>query len=96
LLDLIKSKKLSVFSVNKEKLTPLMQAIDLGFSVDTVDKLVKAGSDINAHGPDGMTPLHMCFYNNEYQLFDYLVHTANADLQVTDESGEILLEEIEA
>ena len=48
MINAISSKLLSVHSVNKEKLTPLMLAIDLEFSVETVDQLVKAGSDVNA------------------------------------------------
>ena len=73
-----------------------MHAIDLGFSVDTIDKLVKAGSDVNAQGADGMTPLHICFYNEHYELFEYLVHEAGADLQMADEEGgATILEEVE-
>jgi len=96
LIELITTRKLSVTSVNKEKVTPLMYAIDLGFSIDTIDKLVKAGSDVNAQDDDGMTPLHYCFYNDYYEIFEYLVHTAKADLNIAEEEdGPTILEECE-
>ena len=43
-----------------------------------------------------MTPLHICLHNENYELFEYLVHTANADVNVAEEEGDpTILQQIE-
>ena len=93
LIELIKSGRLSVNSLNKEKKTPLMHAIDLEFSKDCVKKLVELGSDVNAQDAEGMTSLHFSFYTDNHDLFDYLLNEAKADPKIEENDGNSIINE---
>jgi len=56
-----------------------MIAIELEFSLATIQKLIILDSDVNAQDCGGLTPIHYCFYRQNYAMFDFLLSVAGAD-----------------
>ena len=73
LLSYLETGKLKPTTTNKEKITPLMLAIDCSMSVETIGKLIDLGCQINAQADDGMTPLHKAYILENLETFKYLL-----------------------
>ena len=65
LLSLIRSGQVKVTDEDKQKMTPLMFAVQYNFSEVTIKELIELGSDVNAVDGDGMTCLHHSVICNE-------------------------------
>jgi len=63
-----------------EGYTPLHSSIqrDLPNKYEVFEALIKAGADINAHGPNDYTPLHLAAVNNDQKAMKLLLK-AGAD-----------------
>ena len=57
--------------------------------------LAEHGADINAQDTAGMTSLHFAFHLESFEVFDYLLNTANANPDIEDEDGACVRSECE-
>lgn len=48
MINLVESGELRPTETDKEGVTALMLAADMGFSIETIDRLLELGCDINA------------------------------------------------
>jgi len=94
-VSLVKSGEFKINDVDKEGQTPLMIAVDSGFSSQTVSQLIDLGCDVNAKNADGMTPLHLSYYNNSEVLFKQLLDS-KADPSVKDNDDDSVVQLAEA
>ena len=62
-------------------------AVENEFSVETIDKLIKLGCNLNAKNVDGITPLHSAMYSENAPVFEKLV-ALGANPDVADKQGE--------
>ena len=74
------SKNVELKFRDDEGYTPLHSSIgrDLSNKYEVFEALIKAGADINAHGPNDYTPLHLAIIRNDLKAVSILIQ-AGAD-----------------
>ena len=91
LIHLVESGSIGPNMVDKEGMTPLMQAVDCNFSPETIRRLIELGCDVNAQNSDGMTSLHLSMWQDNSELFETLLKN-HADTKIEDNEGESVQE----
>lgn len=92
---MIRSKALEPNCVNDLGQSPLMVAIENGFTLETLESLIDLGCDVNLQNPqDGMTCLQNTLLIEDINIFELLLK-AGADPRLVDNEGESVFSECE-